>query len=236
MSYVNHKTTTPGGSDLYGYAFLTLPNPKSAANPKGVTIDEKIMPARDIYDGQHGTDTWKEMHGVDFYFLEEAEAERYYATTQFTERGTRPQWPVNWQTWHTWNAGNIYSYWWRDVCGRYDEVGQPTTYSGIGRFYKDYFLNISDASQLPNEIMTYSDGSDLELYIPTGLGYNHEGQYCYNYPVDIIGQLNQSMMLSHLSDWNNGSPLYAQKVRNLYKDLEKLRFYMISPTYTVVSD
>lgn len=98
MSYVNHKTNTPGGSDLYGYAFLTLPNPKSAVNPKGVTIDEKIMPARDIYDSQHSTDTWKEMHGVDLYFLEEAEAERYYATTQFTnDRGTRPQWPVNWQ-------------------------------------------------------------------------------------------------------------------------------------------
>ena len=231
MSYVNHKTTTPGGSDLYGYAFLTLPNPKSAANPKGVTIDEKIMPARDIYDSQHSTDTWKELHGVDLYFLEEAEAERYYATTQFSnDRGTRPQWPVSWQQWHTWNGGYIFSYWWRDVCGRYDEIGEPTHLGGIGRFYKDWFLNIDNANQLPNEITTYSDGSDMVLKIPTGLGYNHEGQNCYNYPVDIIGQLNQSMMISHLADWNSGSPLYAQKVRNLYKDLEKLRFYTIYPS------
>ena len=81
MAYVNHKTTTPGGSDLYGYAFVGLPDPKSISNPKGVTIDDKILPARDIYDAAHGTNTWKEMHGVDLYFLEEAEAERYYATT-----------------------------------------------------------------------------------------------------------------------------------------------------------
>lgn len=64
------------------------------------------------------------MHGVDLYFLEEAEAERYYATTQFSgDRGTKAQWPQYWQVWTTWNEGNIYSYWWRRVCGRYDEVG-----------------------------------------------------------------------------------------------------------------
>ena len=84
--------------------------------------------------------------------------------------------------------------------------------------------------------MTCSDGSDIELYIPTGLGYQHEGKYCYLYPVDFIAPLNQSMMISHLSDWDSGSPLYAQKVRNLYKDLEKLRFYMISTNNTVVNE
>lgn len=237
MSYVNHKTTSPGGSDLYGYAFLTLPNPKSASNPKGVTIDGKILPARDIYDAQHHTETWKEMHGVDLYFLEEAEAERYYATTQFTsDRGTRPQWPINWQAWHTWNAGNIYSYWWRSVCGRYDEIGETTHYGGIGRFYKDWFLNITDVNQLPNEILTYKDGSDIELYIPTGLGYPHEDKYCYNYLVDMIAPLGQSLMLSHNADFDNGSPLYAQKIRNLYRDLERLKFYVLTTNSTVVNE
>ena len=130
------------------------------------------------------------MHGVDLYFLEEAEAERYYATTQFsTDRGTRPQWPVNWQTWNTWSGGYIYSYWWRTVCGRYDEIGETTRYSGIGRFYKRDFLDISSDSQLPNDIMTWKDGSDIELYIPDGLGYPHAGQYCYNFPVDVIAPL-----------------------------------------------
>ena len=235
MSIVNHKTTTPGGSDIYGYAFLTLPNPKSPSNPKGVTIDDKIMPVRDIYDYTHGTNTWKEMHGVDLYFLEEAEAERYYASTQFSSsRGSRAQWPINWQTWNTWTKGTIGSGWWRTVCGRYDEIGEPTHLGGIGRFYKDYFLNINNVSELPSDIMTYKDGSDMELYIPTGLGYPHEGQYCYSYPVDIIAPLDQSMMLSHLSDWPNDSPLYAQPIRNLYKDLEKLRFYMIYTNTTAV--
>lgn len=235
MSIVNHKTTTPGGSDLYGYAFLTLPNPKSPSNPKGVTIDDKIMPVRDIYDAQHNTNTWKEMHGVDLYFLAEAEGERYYATTQFSSsRGSRPQWPVNWQGWYTWNKGTIGSGWWRTVCGRYDEIGEPTHLGGIGRFYKDCFLNISNVSELPSDIMTYKDGSDMELYIPSGLGYPHAGQYCYSYPVDIIAPLDQSMMLSHLSDWPNDSPLYAQPIRNLYKDLEKLRFYMIYTNTTAV--
>lgn len=130
------------------------------------------------------------MHGVDLYFLEEAEAERYYATTQFSgDRGTRPQWPVNWQIWNTWSGGYIYSYWWRTVCGRYDEIGEPTKYYGIGRFYKNWFLNISSETQLPNDIMTWKDGSDIELYIPTGLGYPHEGKYCYNFPVDVIAPL-----------------------------------------------
>ena len=235
MSIVNHKTNTPGPSDMYGYAFLTLPNPRTPSNPKGVTIDGKILPARDVYDQTHGTDTWKEMHGVDLYFLEEAEAERYYATTQFsTSRGTRPQWPVNWQTWHTWNGGYIYSYWWRNVCGRYDEIGQSTTYSGIGQFYKQHFLDISSETQLPNDIMTWKDGSDIEQYIPNG--YPHAGQYCYNFPADAIAPLDQSMMLSHLSDWNSGSPLSAQPIRNLYKDLEKLRFYTLSTATTEVKE
>lgn len=88
-------------------------------------------------------------------------------------------------------------------------MGQPTTYRGIGRFYKRDFLNISSETQLPNDIMTWKDGSDIELYIPTGLGYPHEGQYCYNYLTDVIGPLDQSMMISHLADWNSGSPLSA---------------------------
>ena len=111
MAYVNHKTTNPGGSDLYGYAFIDLPNPKSPSNPKGVTIDGNILPMRDIHDLSAGTNTWKELHGVDLYFLEEAEAERYYATTQFsTSRGTKSQWPENWQTWMTITDGIIPSY------------------------------------------------------------------------------------------------------------------------------
>lgn len=57
--------------------------------------------------------------------------------------------------------------------------------------------------------MTWKDGSDIELYIPNGLGYPHEGQYCYNYLTDVIAPLDQSMMISHLADWNNGSPLSA---------------------------
>jgi len=124
MSFVNHKTSNPGPNDMYGYAFLTLPNPKSPSNPKGVTIDDKILPQRDIYDLSAGTDTWKEMHGVDLYFLEEAVAEREYATTQFSSRrGTRAQWPESWQQWITWDGGYIWSWYWRQICGRWDETG-----------------------------------------------------------------------------------------------------------------
>lgn len=50
MSLVNHKTNTPGPSDMYGYAFIGLPNPRTPSNPKGVTIDGNILPVRDIYD------------------------------------------------------------------------------------------------------------------------------------------------------------------------------------------
>lgn len=222
---------------MYGYAFIGLPDPKSPTNPKGVTIDGNILPARDIYDYAHNTNKWKEMHGVDLYFLEEAEAERYYATTQFSGvRGTYAQWPQNWQRWNTWSGGYVYSYWWRDVCGRYDEIGEPTHLGGIGRFYKDWFLNITNVNQLPNEILTYKDGSDLELYIPSGLGYPHEGEYCYNYLVDLIAPLDQSMMISHLSDFPNGSPLYAQPIRKLYKDLEKLKYYVLKPSCRVVEE
>lgn len=235
MSYVNHKTSTPGGSDLYGYAFIGLPNPRTTSNPKGVTIDGQILPARDVYDQTHGTDKWKEMHGVDLYFLEEAVAERYYASTQFsTNRGTRPQWPISWQTWDTWDGGYIYSYWWRQICGRWDETGQTTTYSGIGQFYKKDFLDISSETQLPNDIMTWKDGSDIEQHIPAG--YPHAGQYCENFPVDVIAPLDQSMMISHVADWNSGSPLSAQPIRNLYKDLEKLRFYTLSTATTEVKE
>ena len=237
MSLVNHKTNTPGGSDLYGYAFIGLPNPKSPSNPKGVTIDGNILPMRDIHDLSAGTDTWKEMHGVDLYFLEEAEAERYYASSQFSgDRGTRPQWPINWQTWNTWSGGYIYSYWWRSVCGRYGEIGETTHYGGIGRCYKRDFLNISSENQLPNERLTYNDGSDIELYIPDGLGYPHAGQYCYNYLADLIAPLDQSMMISHLSDFNNGNPLSAQPIRKLYKDLERLQYYTLSTSQTVVRE
>ena len=237
MSYVNHKTNTPGGSDLYGYAFLTLPNPKTPSNPKGVTIDGKILPARDIHDLSAGTNTWKEMHGVDLYFLEEAVAERQYATTQFSSsRGTRAQWPASWQQWITWDGGYIWAWYWRQICGRWDETGQTTTYSGIGQFYKQHFLDISSASQLPNDIMTWKDGSDIELYIPNGLGYPHAGQYCYNYLADVIAPLDQSMMISHVADFNNGNPLSAQSIRNLYKDLERLQFYTLSTATTVIDE
>jgi len=228
MSYVNHKTTTPGGnSDLYGYAFIGLPDPKSPTNPKGVTIDGNILPARDIYDYAHNTNKWKEMHGVDLYFLQEGVAERYYASLQFTgTRGTAAQWPQTWQIWDRWTAGIISSYWWRQMCGRYDEIGEPTHLGGIGRYYKENFLNITSTSQLPSSILTYSDGSDIELYIPTGLGYPHEGQYCYNYLVDMIAPLDQSMMISHIADFNAGNPLAAQNVRKMYKDLEILKYYI----------
>lgn len=66
-------------------------------------------------------------------------------------------------------------------------MGQTTTYSGIGRFYKQHFLDISGVNQLPNDIMTWKDGSDIELYIPNG--YPHTGQYCYNYLADVIAPL-----------------------------------------------
>lgn len=149
MSYVNHKTTTPGGSDLYGYAFVTLPNPRTPANPKGVTVDEKIMPYRDIHDLSAGTDTWKELHGVDLYFLQEGAAERQYAYQQFASTRSPSynyHWPAQWQIWATMNSGFIPSSYWKEVCGRYDEVGEPTKYYGIGRCYKEGFINLSSES------------------------------------------------------------------------------------------
>ena len=84
--------------------------------------------------------------------------------------------------------------------------------------------------------MTYNDGRDLVLYIPDGLGYPHAGKYCYDCLADIIAPLDQSMMISHLSDFNNGNPLSGQSIRNLYKDLERLQYYTLSTTSTVISD
>lgn len=234
MSYVNHKTSTPGGSDLYGYAFLTLPNPKSPSNPKGVTIDDKILPARDIHDLSASTDTWKEMHGVDLYFLEEGVAERYYAPRQFILNNRTPTSPFPPDGWQAQTSlASIQSNSWRNVCGRWDEVGQPNTHSGIGWCYKELFLNISSETQLSTEIYTWPDGSDIETFIPTGLP--HAGKYVTSYPVDAIAPLNQGMMISHLSDFQTGSPLSAEPIRQLYKDMEKLQYYMLTSQIDVVS-
>ena len=52
----------------------------------------------------------------------------------------------------------------------------------------------------------------------------------------MIAPLGQSLMLSHIADFDTGSPLYAQKIRNLYKDLERLKFYVLTTNYTVVNE
>lgn len=44
------------------------------------------------------------------------------------------------------------------------------------------------------------------------------------------------MMISHLAYWNSGSPLSAEPVRRLYKDLERLQYYTLSTASTVVAE
>jgi hypothetical protein len=63
----------------YYYSFMQPPPAWSAQSPGGITMDDKIMPNRDIDDAANGTDTWRVLRGVDLYFAVEGALERYYA-------------------------------------------------------------------------------------------------------------------------------------------------------------
>ena len=67
-------------SNRSDYKFISPPQPKTQANPKGVTIDGSILPKR------IGTARENELHGEDIYFPLEGSYERKLAYTQFFGR------------------------------------------------------------------------------------------------------------------------------------------------------
>ena len=163
--------------------------------------------------------------------MQEGVAERYDAMKQFQERRTESvPWPNQWQNWYTWHKGIIASDPWYSVCGRFDEIGETSHLGGLGWFYKECFLNINDVSDLPNEIYEWPDGSPLVYSIPPG--NPHAGQLLSDYPEDLIAPLGQSKMISHLADFTAGHALEAKAIRRIYKDMERLRYYVLKALYT----
>jgi len=233
MSIVNHRSVNPGPADPYGYAFVTPPPQRTTAFPKGVTIDDKILPVRTIDDAANGTDTVKELHGVDLYFLSEGAQERRFVVEQFYGRNeTSPAIPTKFNL--SYSTGRIASGEWKQVCGRWSEEGQPTNYQGIGASYipepfqyydAGQFINVADATALPNSVMAWPDGTDIESTIPAGKP--SAGRRIYERPCLLLGALDQSMMTSHISDWSGSKPAFTlAHVRALFRDMERLRLYV----------
>ena len=151
MSLVNHRTNTPGASDIYGYCLGTVPNQRTAQFPKGVTIDGSIMPVRDINDFNNGTNTWKELHGEDLYFIEEGSWERLLGCNQFGGIGTNLRtnkngtFPNTWQSQYFQDEGYITSYAWRYSQGNWkaSQIAPLNYYTCLSRCFSKWWLNIS---------------------------------------------------------------------------------------------
>ncbi len=238
MAYVDHRTSNPA-QDQYGYALVKVPDDRTTTNPKGCAISGDILPVRDIYDYANGTDTWKELHGEDIFFLLEGVIERRLAVTQFTGRYSSQYsqtWPTSWWNQYTYTTGGIYHYPYQYTIGSPQSELSSFYTQGNGLYWchNRWFLDISDPSQLPASIMAWPGGQAMELYIPSG--YEYAGKYCYDYPDVILGKLDPSQMVSRWQSFRKDSPLKADEVRRCYKDLERLNYYVLSATYSSTVD
>jgi len=211
MAIVNQRSANApnytNSSQKYVYSFVQPPPAWSAQAPAGITMDDKIMPNRDLDDAANGTDTWRVMRGVDLYFAAEGALERYYASNQFNLAGI---WPRNNYT-QTRSRGVIESNLW-----------QWTTGTGLANCYTDYWLKgISSSSDLSASYSKWADGTDIDGNPPAGSG--RAGWY---YALDFaIGKWTLPEMASRSADFAPGQPIAGDAVRRVYYDLERLQWY-----------
>ena len=163
---VDHRTQQTS-QDLDYYYFVKPPPERNSSNPLGVHVDGKIMPQRDIDDATNGTDTWKELHGVDLYFAEEGALERSYASHQFDGRYVIREQHVD-EPYPTsvpianFTKGTIEGYPWQYTVGNWPAGSRQT---GIGDCFAEQFIGISNASELQDSYTKWPDGSEIEYFV-----------------------------------------------------------------------
>lgn len=223
MSIVNQRSANnpnyANSAQKYSYSFVQPPPAWSASAPGGITIDDKIMPNRDVDDAANGTDTWKILRGVDLYFAAEGAYERYYASNQFQ---LPESWPRNTYT-QVRNRGVIESNLWHWTQG--NDPGVSIKY-GLANCYDNLWLkDISSASDLQASYSTWANGQQIDGNDPPG--YFFTGRTGWQYFLDFaVGKYALSDMVSIYSDFDTGKPLSADAVRRVYYDMERLQWYM----------
>lgn len=217
---VDHRTQTTS-QDLDYYYFVKPPNERNSSNPKGIHVDGKIMPQRDIDDKTDGTDTWKILRGIDCYFAYEGALERTYAAHQFDGRYVnRAQhidepYPTSVPIVNI-TQGKIDGYPWQYTIGNWPN---GTLQTGIGDCFHENFLNISQTSELKDSYTEWPDGSEIEYFVEVG-GIS---QFSYLYPFWAMGGFTPPMATgepqkSDVNDFATNQPLKADNVRKVYWD------------------